>query len=203
MERISDDDLVALIKSGDSRAEAMLYDRYWGFAKNFGAQMASIYKDLGFSADDFTNVAFTAVFIAIEKFNGYKNAFNKFWAIVAKNECMSFIHENTIGMEISGKPISMDYQKHDDGLTLHETLGELDNEIKNGIMKNEIVDYVMAENNSLSKDERVLAYYTIIQGYDYDDIVELTDWSKQKVYRVARKMKRKVSNFCKSRYFDK
>ena len=202
MERISDDELIALIKSGDSQAEATLYDRYWGFAKIFGANMASIYKDMGFNADDFTNVAFTAVFIAIEKYKGYINAFYKYWAIVAKNECMTFIEENTYLNETESKPVSFDYQHYSDALSLHEILGENDSEIKSSITENEIKEYLMSGTNEMNQNEKLVAYYMIFQDYDYDDIVEVTGWSRQKAYRVVRKMKAKVSNFLKSGYFN-
>ena len=198
----SDEELVLLIHAGDSYAETILYERYWGIAKVFGAKMAKIYSNVSISADDFTSVAFTSVYIAVQKFTKSCHSFYSFWLTIARNECTTFIGENVVKGTSAFRPISLDRQLYYDGLTLHETMGQIDDEIFREIDQHEIIDYIFSKKNNLSDNEAKAAYYIIVQGCTFDDLAEITKWDKRKVYRVVSSMKIKVSNFIKSRYFD-
>ena len=61
MSNFQDDDLVELIKKGDTHAEALLCEKYWRFARIFGKKFAVLYYDLGVSADEFASVAFSSI----------------------------------------------------------------------------------------------------------------------------------------------
>lgn len=203
MTELDDDTLIALAKDGDTHAETLLCTKYWGFAQNLGTKFASTYSDLGLTADEFAAVAFSSIVIAMKKYNGkQKEKFHGYWMKIAKNQCINYIRENTfLGYGIL-RPLSLDSETHEDGLTLHETCGSIDYQIKHNINLKQLYEYIVSPNCSLSEEQKIVAYYMFIENYSFEDIQLLTKWKFDKVYHTARKARKKVSNFFKSRYFD-
>ena len=203
MEELDDDTLIALIKDGDTHAEALLCAKYWVFARNFGRKFAVLYKDLGFNADDFMAAAFSSVVIAMEKYSPAKHkSFHNYWMVVARNQCINFVHDNSFIDFETGRPISFDAVSYEDGLSLHETTGLPDPTLTYGITRKQLYDFIVSKDSKLSENERLVAYYMFLQEYSYEDIQMLTKWKKNKVYAIVRRARLKVSNFFKSGYFN-
>lgn len=204
MGELDDDTLIALVKKGDTHAEALLCAKYWTFAKNFGKKFASLYYDLGFTDDEFASVAFASIVVAMKKYIPGKeaNSFYSYWLIIAKNQCINYVHDNSFIDLDSGRPVSFDSVSREDGLTLHEICGFPDHKIDYSITRKQLYDFIVSKSSKLSDDERIVAYYMFFLEYDYEEIQLLTKWPMSKVYRVAWNARRKVSNFIKSRYFN-
>ena len=202
MEELDDDTLIALIKKGDTHAETLLCAKYWVFASNLGKKFASLYADLGLTVDDFSAVAFSSIVIAMKKYKpNDQQSFKSYWTVIAKNQCINFVHDNSFIDLADMRPISFDSQTREDGLTLHETCGSEDDKISYGVTAKQLYDFITAPETPLTENEQIVAYYMFLQNYDYDDIIMLTKWPRDKVYRVFRKTRKKVSNFFKSGYF--
>ena len=198
MTELDDDTLIALIKKRDTHAEALLCAKYWVFAKNLAKKFYSLYSDLGLTLDDFTGVAFSSIMIAIQKYNPAEHdSFHAYWLIISKNQCINYIRENSYLSFSETRPVSLDSMTMDGGLTLHETCGDYDHRIKYDILFKHLHDYIFSPKSSLTDDERVVAYYMILYSYSYQDMLNLTKWSRSKLYRVAINMRKKVSNFLK------
>ena len=202
MTELDDDTLIALIKDGDTHAEALLCAKYWVFARNLGKRFASSYSDLGLTADDFATVAFSSVVIAMQKYKGKTGkTFHYYWSKIARNQCINFINDNTfLGLDIL-RPLSLDSETHEDGLTLHETCGTIDYRIKEDINLKQLYEYIVSPKSTLTEDQKVLAYYMLVENYTYEDLQQLTKWNYAKIYKLAQRVREKVSNFFKSRYF--
>ena len=197
-----DDTLIALIRKGDTHAEVLLCAKYFGFASILGKKFYSLYRDLGFSLDEFTQVAFVSVAIALKKYKlGTDQSFHSYWHVIAKNQCINFIHQNSFIDYSHNRPISLDSTYGDDGLSLHETCGSIDHKISFDVTHKQLYDFIVSEKSSLTVDEKVVAYYMFLENYDYDDLIAITKWRRDKVYRTVRKARKKVSNFFKSGYF--
>jgi len=202
MPEYDDETLIALIKKGDTHAEALFCAKYWTYAKNFGAKFAYSYSDLGLTADDFAAVCFSAVAVAIKKYRPrVDKSFRSYWMAIAKNQCINFVRDSMFSELSVGRPISLDNSSYEDGLSLHETFGDFDYHIKSDINSSQLYDYVLSEKSSLTDDEKIAIYYMCIVGYEYNELIDLTKWSPSKAYRVCSKAKSKVSNFIKSGYF--
>lgn len=202
MEELDDDTLIALIKKGDTHAETLFYAKYWVFARNFGRKFASLYTDLGLTADDFSAVAFSSVSTAMKKYvPGKEKSFYGYWLAIAKNECINYVHNNSfIDLNIS-RPISFDSVSQDNGLTLHETYGSTDSKIMDEITRTQLLDFITASDSKLTDDEKVVAYYMFLHDYNHDELQMLTKWNKKKLYYCVKRARMKVSNFFKSGYF--
>ncbi|MBO4286215.1 MAG: hypothetical protein J5880_02640 [Bacilli bacterium] len=202
MEELDDDTLIALIKKGDTHAETLLCAKYWVFARNLGKKFASVYADLGLTVDDFSAVAFSSIVIAMKKYKpNEQQSFKSYWTVIAKNQCINFVHDNSFIDFAEQRPISLDSQIREDGLTLHETCGSDDYRMTFGVTTEQLYNFIASEDSPLSQDEKVAAYYMFLQNYDFNDLKMLTKWTAAKVYRVAKKARKKVSNFFKSGYF--
>ena len=176
--------------------------KYWVFASILGKKFGSLYRDLGLTVDDFTQVAFASVVIAMKKYKpSNEQSFHSYWQVVARNKCITFIHQNTFIDYENNRPISFDSTNGDDGLSLHETYGFIDHKISFGVTYKQLYDFIISEKSSLTDEEKVVAYYMFLENYDYDDLIAITKWRREKVYRVVRKARKKVSNFFKSGYF--
>ena len=161
-----------------------------------------MYRDLGLTVDDFTQVAFASVVIAMKKYKpSNEQSFHSYWQVVERNKCITFIHQNTFIDYENNRPISFDSTNGDDGLSLHETYGFIDHKISFGVTYKQLYDFIISEKSSLTDEEKVVAYYMFLENYDYDDLIAITKWRREKVYRVVRKARKKVSNFFKSGYF--
>ena len=204
MTELDDDTLIALTKDGDTHAEALLCAKYWVFARNLGRRFASSYSDLGLTADDFAAVAFSSLAEAMKKYRSKKEkSFKGYWLTVAKNQCINFIHDNSfIDLEVS-RPLSLDSETREDGLTLHEICGDIDHKIKDDINLMQLYEFIVSPNSRLSNNQKVVAYYMFIENYTFEDVQELTKWSYDKIYHVASRARMKVSNFFKSGYFKR
>ena len=202
MPGLDDDTLIALIKERDTHAEALLCAKYWDFARKLGKQFAVSYSDVGLTEDDFAAVAFSSIVVAIKKYNTVQHkSFKSYWLKIAKNQCINYIYDNCYVGESFSHPLSLDMISHEDGLSLHETCGKLDYTIKNNINLKQLFEYIRSPVNRFTEDEQIVAYYMFIEGYNFDDVQQVTKWKNSKVYRVAKNARAKVSNFFKSRYF--
>ena len=202
MEELDDDTLIALIDKGDTHAETLLCAKYWVFARNLGKKFADLYADLGMTVDDFTAVAFSSIVVAMKKYKpNEQQSFKKYWTVIAKNQCINFVHDNSFIDFAELRPISFDSKTYEDGLTLHETLGNVDYKMTYGVTTEQLYNFISSPNSPLSEDEKVAAYYMLLQNYDFTELKMLTKWPAAKVYRVASKARMKVSNFFKSGYF--
>ena len=203
MKDYDDDTLIALIKKGDTHAEALLCAKYWTFAKNFGKKFASLYYDLGLNADEFATVAFSSIVIAMEKYQlgSSKKSFKSYWLTIAKNQCINYVHDNTFIDLECGRPISLDEISYEDGLTLHEVCGLPDHSIEYGLARKQLYDFITSKDSKLNDNEKIVAYYMFLQSYSHEDIQMLTKWPMKKVYRHVRNARVKVSNFIESGYF--
>lgn len=203
MVQLDDDTLIALIKKGDTHAEALLCSKYWVFAKKLGYNFALLYRDLGFTIDEFTTVCFSALVTAIKKYRPHQDkAFKSYWSAVAKNQCINYVHENsTIDVDMK-RPISFDATGYDDGLSLHDTFGSDDHSISYQLMRRRLLELVFEEDEDLlSNDEKIVVYYMFLNDYSYSELKMLTKWTKSKMYHVVGNARTKVSNFFKSGYF--
>lgn len=199
---IDDDTLIGLIRTGDTHAEALLCEKYLSFAQNLGKKYASLYSDLGLSADEFTAVAFTSLAIALNKYTPNKEkSFYSYWTTIAKNQCINFVRNNSYSNNDFIHPLSLDSSLFDDGLTLHETCGSDDVKISYSVERKLVYDFITSKDSKLTNDERLVGYFTFIEGYNFEEIKMLTKWKADKVYRVSDSVRKKVSNFFKSGYF--
>lgn len=200
MDKLNDDTLVALIRQGDSHAELLLYQKYWGFAKNLGRKIYLNYKYCGISEDEFTSVAYASVMESVKTYTG-KNSFYRFWLIIAQNECIDYLRENAFygKLNINGV-VSLDNSLNLDMLSFHEMVGVSDDNFSD-LINETYYFFIRDKEMNLSKEEKIAAYYVLYKQLDISEIAYLTKWSKQKVYRLVKKVKTKVSNFIKSRYF--
>lgn len=202
MEQLDDDTLIALIKKGDTHAETLLCAKYWVFAQKFGKQFASMYKDLGLTVDDFSTVAFSSIVVALKKYSKEKfHSFYNYWLAVAKNQCLNYVYDNCFISMDYDRPVSLDSLSKEDGLTLHEICGLPDDKITYGLTRKQLYDFIVSDESKLTINEKVIAYYMFLNGYNSEDIRLLTKWSKEKVYSIVKRTRKKVSNFFKSGYF--
>ena len=77
-------------------------------------------------------------------------------------------------------------------------------ENEKGIVKltrKQLYDFIVSDESKLTINEKVIAYYMFLNGYNSEDIRLLTKWSKEKVYSIVKRTRKKVSNFFKSGYF--
>lgn len=91
----SDEELILMMKDGESDAEFELLLRYGRKAKMLAAKYYSQYKRvINCDIEDLTNASLNAVFIAARSFTKMKG-FNSYWGKIARNEIFDLIKTNS------------------------------------------------------------------------------------------------------------
>ncbi len=200
MNHLSDKELVILIREGDEDAVLVLFARYKGYALTFAKQQYHKYYNSGITIDEFYSVALECINIAINGFNTNSEGFYNYWQTIFSTRVLDFITSYSFfGKNAHLGDVSLDsFVYGDEKITRHEVIGTDDDHYE--MLVHDIIDILNNEKNDFSDDEKIAIIYSCIKGYNTDEIMEKTNWSSAKTYKIVSRSKKKLANVMKNVY---
>ncbi len=204
MAELSDEELVNLVKQGNIRAEAILYNKYYHLALSEAKRVASQFRITGIEIDDLVSVSFESVKKSIDLFeNGTTRKFYSYWRAISYNSMINYIRDNRTQ---SGK-YSLDNLTYQDNetITFHDIVSNDETSVSNEInvenLKHIIESFIYNPTNNLTDDEALVAHYLYYRQYDNEEIKAKTGWDSPKIYYVVKNTRKKISDYLKKRIF--
>lgn len=161
----------------------MLCEKY----KLYAWAVAKAYFDELYNTDvileDLMSIAFSVVLTALKKKTD-NSTFYAYWLKIARNSMKKFVKDNTPEeIRCFNAVFSLD-QYADDDLQLHEKITKSDDENIESI-RTTILEIVNNPNNYFSFEEKCVVGL-FLDGFDFNEIAEMLNMAKHKVYRLNR-----------------
>lgn len=200
----TDEELISLINSGSQSAEVALYERYFRYSRVLASDYIETFDINPSLEEELTAVIFSKFPIILQKADKIGTAFNLYWKASVRNLVYDYIEELKQPYPLySSQNVSFDeYAFEDEKLTLHDVLGDDDQEMSDvdspifGLLK----DLIEKENSPLNENEKKVAKLMFFEELDARSIAEKLGWKRDHTNYVIRSAKDKIIKIIKHSY---
>lgn len=198
--RLTDEELVELIRRGNEEAQIVLFERYNAYCYRLAYEFKNSNSKSGITVEEFHNIAKYSLHLAIEKFSNDSTSFNYYWSIVAKHEILRYIQKNSYqndAKEFFG--VSLDTVLDND-IVLSDVVGDDDKEIGSDAFLKEVRKIINGNEADLTKDEHAIALL-LLKGFTPKEISNKLGISVSRAYYLIKLVREKLYNIISTRYF--
>lgn len=190
----SDDELLLLVRGGDSDAEEYLIRKY----KDAARTRAHLYFMMGGDREDIVQEGMIGIFKAIRDYDPDKQAsFHTFVELCISRQIITAIKQagrmkhSPLNTSVSlSRPVSED----ENGSTLADTLSSDSNtDPETMLLLTEIIDYVTSQDSKVFSDMEMTVWMEYIRGKSCSQIAEEMGKTPKSVDNAIQRTKRKIN----------
>lgn len=164
-------ELLTRCKEADKNAQMQIYKAYYKAMYNTSFR---ILRD-EFEAEDLMQEAFLTVFAKLDTFKG-DVTFGSWFKRIVINKSLTQLKRNNRYREVKMEVLSNHYPDREDSINYAELKGT----------------NVLEKLNSLKENYRVILTLNLIEGYDYEEISQILNYSNENVRTTISRAKKKL-----------
>ena len=184
MLRISDDEIVFLVRSKQPEAYHLMLERMQMKQDRLIHKLLYMHRYCGLDYDDLKIVALQTLLLAIESYDPSKNIFDAYYHFLLQRELINELKRfSSDNQNVINHALSLDYEI-EDGSFLGDLVGQKDQQLV-ALVEDPFHQLLESENQHLSvKEKAILAYLQL--GYSFTEIAKIIGGHYRQISKIAK-----------------
>lgn len=185
--KLTDEELVIMIRNNDSVAFIILYKRYKGLAKYIVKEYAEQFPFAWRFFDELIDIAIDNFMLAIKNYIDGNNSFLSYWWIICRRDFSDHIRQRK-NSQYEVVDIDTYQSLLSDSMDEERTLTDIELSF---------VKELVYTNKELFTDKELILFEYTLKKYEVEDIALENGWTRSQTYRIRKTLIKKISKLFK------